>query len=90
MLALVISIVSFYCEWKYIESLTFLSFYLTNQYQPSLQHFRPTATLKHRCLMQKNRCHRLQERFSGRTVLRRTLSHSQRFLSQNATAPVKP
>jgi hypothetical protein len=38
----------------------------------------------------KNRCHRLRERFSGRTVLRRTLSHSQRFLSQNATAPVKP
>jgi hypothetical protein len=50
--------------------------------QPTLQHFHSTATPKKCSLMLKNHCHRLWERFSGRCVLRRTLSLSQRFVFQ--------
>jgi hypothetical protein len=48
----------------------------------TLQHFHSITTPKNRCAMQKNRCHRLRERFSGRCAPRRCLSLSQRFFFQ--------
>ncbi|KAK2420539.1 heat shock cognate 70 kDa protein [Trifolium repens] len=39
-----------------------------------LQHFHSITTSKNRCVMQKNRCHRLRERFLGRCIPRRCLS----------------
>jgi hypothetical protein len=49
----------------------------------TLQHFHSITTPKNRCAMQKNRCHRLRERFSGRCAPRRCLSLSQRFFSND-------
>jgi hypothetical protein len=45
----------------------------------TLQHFHSITTSKNRCAMQKKRCHRLRERFSGRCTPRRCLSLSGRF-----------